>query len=278
MIAHRRPPGDPFAAWLDRWTLLPDGVPILTFGCSLLPVRHGDTPAMLKIAHESEERLGAELMVWWNGRGAAPVLAHEGEALLMERAMGTRSLDDLSRSGAVGDDEACRTLCEAIALLHAPRPETPPALIPLETWFAPLLDGHGRYDGITTVCAETARALFTERREPAVLHGDVHHGNVLDFGERGWLAIDPKGLHGDRAFDYANLFRNGDIDTTGRPGERFARRLDMVSAAAGLERQRILHWTMAFAGLSSVWLRDDGDNADDDLFIATLCLSASGYA
>lgn len=30
------------------------------------------------------------------------------------------------------------------------------------------------------------------------LHGDLHHGNVLDFGASGWLAIDPKGLKGER--------------------------------------------------------------------------------
>lgn len=210
-------------------------------------------------------------MVWWNGRGAAPVLAHEGEALLMERAMGTRSLKDLSYSGREGDDEVCRILCRAIAALHVPSTEPLPELIPLETWFVPLLDGHRRYGGITTVCAETARALFAERREPVALHGDVHHGNVLDFGDRGWLAIDPKALQGDRAFDYANLFRNGDVGTGARAGERFARRLDVVSKAGGLERRRLLHWTMAFAGLSSIWLRDDGDNADDDLSIIGLC-------
>jgi aminoglycoside/hydroxyurea antibiotic resistance kinase len=41
-----------------------------------------------------------------------------------------------------------------------------------------------------------------------VLHGDLHHGNVLDFGLRGWLAIDPKGLLGERGFDFANIFTN----------------------------------------------------------------------
>lgn len=44
----------------------------------------------------------------------------------------------------------------------------------------------------------------------AVLHGDLHHGNVLDFGPLGWLAIDPKGLHGESGFDYANILSNPD--------------------------------------------------------------------
>ena len=47
-------------------------------------------PAMLKVATEPEERRGADTMIWWGGDGAAHVLAHEGDALLMERAMGQR--------------------------------------------------------------------------------------------------------------------------------------------------------------------------------------------
>ena len=48
------------------------------------------------------------------------------------------------------------------------------------------------HGGILVRCAQTARALLAQPREVGVLHGDLHHGNVLDFGVRGWLAIDPK--------------------------------------------------------------------------------------
>ena len=230
---------------------------------------------MLKVAHEAEERFGALLMAWWNGNGAAAVLAHEDEALLMERATGRRSLAILARSG--GDEETTCILCAAVAALHAPRSEPPPDLIPLATWFEALLSGHARYGGLAGLCARTARALLAERREPAVLHGDVHHGNVLDFGERGFLAIDPKGLVGDRAFDYANLFRNPDIATATRDG-RFARRLAVVGDVAGLERRRLLRWVLALAGLSSVWLRDDGAAADDDLTIMEIAAAELAFA
>lgn len=64
---------------------------------------------MLKIAVEAEERWGAALMVWWGGEGAVRVLAHEGEALLLERASGEDSLVEMSRNGR--DDEASRIIC-----------------------------------------------------------------------------------------------------------------------------------------------------------------------
>ena len=51
---------------------------------------------------------------------------------------------------------------------------------------------------ILVLRAETAQALLADPRERSVLHGDLHHDNALDFGARGWRAIDPKGLIGER--------------------------------------------------------------------------------
>jgi streptomycin 6-kinase len=85
-----------------------------------------------------------------------------------------------------------------------------------------------------------------------VLHGDIHHGNILDFRERGWLAIDPKGVIGERGFDYANLFCNPDYETAAAPG-RLRRQVEIVANAAGLEQRRLLEWVLAWAGLSAAW-------------------------
>jgi len=66
-----------FSDYLERWGLTPDGDPIVTHTSRLLPVRQGGVPAMLKVALHAEEKRGNLLMTWWNGQGAAPVLAHE---------------------------------------------------------------------------------------------------------------------------------------------------------------------------------------------------------
>ena len=67
-----------FDEYLARWALTPDGDPIVTPFSRLLPVRRHGAPAMLKIALEAEEKLGSRLMVWWDGQGAARVLAQVG--------------------------------------------------------------------------------------------------------------------------------------------------------------------------------------------------------
>ena len=103
----------------------------------------------------------------------------------------------------------------------------------------------------------------------------MHHNNVLDFGERGWLAIDPKGLVGERAFDYANLFCNPDPKTATAPGT-LARRAAIVADAAGLERRRLLQWVLAYSGLSTAWSFEDGGGAESVLTIATQAAALRG--
>lgn len=50
------------AYWLARCTLEADGKPLKTHSSLLLRVRRDGVPAMLKIAHERQERCGARLM------------------------------------------------------------------------------------------------------------------------------------------------------------------------------------------------------------------------
>src|SRR6185437_4930884 len=113
-----------FEPYLSRWRLESDGEPILTRSSRLLPVRMGGMPAMLKIAIEPDEKFGGLLMAWWDGQGAARVFEHEGDALLMERAMGSGtgagmgSLLEMALSGR--DDEASRIICLVVTRRHPP--------------------------------------------------------------------------------------------------------------------------------------------------------------
>jgi streptomycin 6-kinase len=86
--------------YLSGWDLIPEGNPIVTNSSRLLPVRYRGKPAMLKLATEEEERLGGVLMEWWDGDGAARVLARDDNALLLERAEGTASLAEMHALGA----------------------------------------------------------------------------------------------------------------------------------------------------------------------------------
>jgi Aminoglycoside/hydroxyurea antibiotic resistance kinase len=87
-----------FETYISRWNLVPDGNPVVTRSGRLLPVRRCGELAMLKLVTEAEERSGALLMEWWDGDGAARVLARDDNALLLERAEGIASLADVARA------------------------------------------------------------------------------------------------------------------------------------------------------------------------------------
>jgi streptomycin 6-kinase len=270
--------GSLFAPYLTRWALVADGTPITTHASHLLPVRRHGRAAMLKLAMSAEEQAGGAVLQWWGGEGAAEVFARDADAILMERAKGAASLTEMAHAGR--DDEACHILCAVAARLHAPRLASPPPVVPLAQMFRDLDIAAAKHGGVFARSAETARTLLASPREVCVLHGDVHHDNVLDFGARGWRAIDPKALIGERGFDFANIFTNPDLADLSRPvatdPARFARRVAVVSEAACVAPARLLQWIVAWTGLSASWFLDDDDTAHAaiDLRIAELALAA----
>jgi streptomycin 6-kinase len=263
-------PSEVFGSYIERWALEPEGEPIITRSSHLLPVRWRGRPAMLKIARDAEERAGARLMRWWGGCGAAGVYAEADDAILLERAESRCSLFHMAMTGS--DDLATRTICRTVAILHLPRPMHLPELVPLAKWFEALAPAARAHGGIFEASSSAARFLFADPRPSAVLHGDIHHGNILHFGERGWLAIDPKGLLGEPGYDYANLFCNPELAVVTTPG-RLQKQLAVVVQESQLEPRRILHWVLAYAGLSAAWFLNSGESPQSNLMVAAIAAS-----
>lgn len=167
-----------FDEYLKRWGLTIDGDAFVSLNGNLLPVRQHGIPAMLKISQVAEEQAGGQLMAWWDGQGAAPVLAHDDKALLMVRAQGPASLMQMVSDGR--DDEATRILCAVAAQLHAPVAKPIPALVPLEQWFEALWDAAAMHGGILEHCARTARELLAAPRDITVLPLATIRGGAID--------------------------------------------------------------------------------------------------
>ena len=253
------------ARLMARWGLQADGPAFRTHASTLVPVRRDGLAAMLKLAHSLEEARGGRLMAWWAGRGAAPVLARHGPALLMARASG-RTLAE------VDDDAATRVIVAIADRLRDRGSEPVPRLVPLRRWFRALEPAAARHGGVLAACAEVADVLLDDPREVGLLHGDLHHGNVLDFGGAGWLAIDPKGLWGERAFEFATLMRNPDPGRALAPG-RMARQVALVAGLTGIGPARLLDWVAAVAGLAAAWTLSDGGDPTPDLAVARMALA-----
>ena len=245
-----------------QWELTPTGDGFSTPSSHLQPVSRRGERAMLKVARIEEEANGCRLLAWWNGHGAAPIFEHDDQAVVL--AWGGDSLATLSTSGS--DELATRILCDVAAQLHAVSRQTfadrPAGLIPFDEWFRSLFERAGT-PGFYARSAALARRLMneTEPSDLVVLHGDLHHGNVLDFGERGWLAIDPKYLVGHRVFDYTNILCNPDRALA---EAQFDRRIELITELAGIDETALLQWTVAWTGLSASWFAADGATDDEE--------------
>ena len=105
--------------------------------------------------------------------------------------------------------------------------------------------------------------LSASQRTTMLLHGDLQHYNVLLDDERGWLAIDPKGVVGELEYELGALLRN----PVEQP-ELFAnpatvnRRLVTLTTLLHLDHTRALHWSFAQAVLSAIWDVEDGYNLE----------------
>jgi streptomycin 6-kinase len=111
--------------------------------------------------------------------------------------------------------------------------------------------------------ADEARAVLQQLLGTApasvVLHGDLHHGNLLR-GPDGWVAIDPHGLVGDPAYDAGPLFFNPSALDVAHLVDR---RLDVLVAVLGIDRDRLRRWGFVRAVLSAAWTWEDDGYVDE---------------
>ena len=162
-------------------------------------------------------------------------------------------------------DDAAAT--ETLATLISRTSGLPaPAELPrIATWFAdlPQLERQplaGVDAAIVGQARAVADALATRPAEERLLHGDLHHDNVLaPAATSHWTVIDPKGVVGDPAHECAALFRNGLGGTTPAHLPRILRtRLSILADVTGFEPQRIAGWGFAQTVLSCCWAAQAG--------------------
>ena len=196
----------------------------------------------------------------FGGAGMVRALDYRDGAMLLERLEPGHTLAPTALAG--GDDEATGILA---ALIGALRPAEPPAGTPTLHARAEAFGWYAASDDtqIDPALIAQARAEFTalldSQHKPRLLHGDLHHYNVLRDANRGWLAIDPKGLVGELEYEIGAALRNpfvqpdllADPRTIERRVTRFARDL-------ALDGERILRWAFAQAVLAAIWEVQEG--------------------
>ena len=244
--------------------------------------RRDGSPVVLKISFDDigmiPEMAALQLA---GGEGFVRLLEVEpdGHAFLMERAVPGDMLIDHP------NDEAATRIAARVMLASwraAPDGHPFPTVADwgrgFERMRARFHGGTGPLPSDLTSRAEQLFAnLVASSAESVVLHGDLHHYNVLRHGA-GWLAIDPKGVVGEPTYEVGALMRNRlpDLNDAARARRLLLRRIRIIADETGLDHDRMRRWTIAQALLSAWWtIEDAGDVADaqDVIQVAELLLT-----
>ncbi len=266
-----------------HWSLrlLPHFEP-LSYNFVAPALRQDGTEVVLKLGVPNNElRSEIKALRIYAGRGAARLYEADAEsgALLIEHLRPGIPLVEL------GDDQkateiAARIMPELWRPFSDPRgiaklfehseKEDPWGLKTVEDWALGLKRLRQRYNGGTgpfpTNLVEKAEVLLAEliasTDTQVVLHGDLHHWNILSAQRQPWLTIDPKGVVGDPAFEVAAWMHNptDELHTWPNLGRIQSRRLDQFSEILGLDRQRLLGWSLAQCVLSAWWCVEDNSS------------------
>lgn len=110
---------------------------------------------------------------------------------------------------------------------------------------------------------ELFSGLCATQRAVRLLHGDLHHYNVLSDHAAGWVVIDPWGAIGEVEFELGAALRNP-IDPPHLLTNRRAleRRLRIYETRLTIDAERALTWAFAMTVLAILWPFDEKTGLD----------------
>src|SRR5262249_40710442 len=265
----------------QRWslTLLPPYP--LSFNYVAPAIRAHGTPVVFKAGMHEDTQTEIGALRHCDGHGMVQLVEADRErgVFVLERLA-----PGVSLVGMEDDERATAIAAEVMRELW----RGPAAALPagdsfpnITDWIAGMQRMRGHFGGTTgpfpLALGEQDEALVEEllasHAAPVLLHGDLHHDNILSAQRAPWLAIDPKGVVGEPAYEVGALLRNWlpTLLAMPDPARVMARRVDQLAEALGIERYRIRGWGLAQAVLSAWWtIEDEGSGWEPTIACAEL--------
>jgi streptomycin 6-kinase len=248
---------------LSRWDCTPDGNWMHGEVGVIVPVRRTSEPLVMKVSFTHPGNVHEpDAYEVWAGRGAVRMYerADEQYAMLLERAHPT-TLRDSGADVAVVGGQTSRLLSVPA---HGPRSQALPRLQDrADEWASELQKDVAEFSEVLPdLVVARAFAVIDDlvREQPDVLiHGDLHHRNILSADREPWLAIDPKGLIGDPAYDAVTFLKARTLVLM--QGDLLAgleRELAAYCEAAELDQARVRRWIQLELVRTAYWLRRYG--------------------
>lgn len=245
--------------YLQKWELKSEGpVDNLSYNYVVKVTDSNDTPLILKFGVPNfDTRNEMVTLQAYNGGGCARLVKSDTEngVMLLERLVPGRMLS--------AENDEMVVLENFIKVWKAIRRPVPDGTSTpsLTHWFEGLTRYRNAGEGLISrehvqLAEEFFQQVMGTSEGPELLHGDLHHENIIYSEEKGWLAIDPKGVAGDPYFDVVSFLIN-QLESKADPKSTLKLRVDTISEQMGLDRQRLLRAAIALGTLYACWGVED---------------------
>ncbi|GAA2452585.1 aminoglycoside phosphotransferase family protein [Streptomyces pulveraceus] len=248
---------------LGRWACVPDGEAMHGGVGLIVPVRRPvEGAAVMKVSFPHPGNVHEpDAFTAWGGRGA--VLLYERDdahfAMLLERARPSTLAE------AEEGDELVRVAGRLSRRLAVPAPPGLPRLRErADAWEGQLLRNAEELSHVLSryavdAAVATVRELCHDQPD-TLIHGDLHARNILRADREPWLAVDPKGYVGDRAYDGGLLLktRAPALLESGDLRRALRRTLRVFAEAAEIDPERVRRWAQLHAVQAAFWGRRHG--------------------
>jgi streptomycin 6-kinase len=191
----------------------------------------------------------------FSGYGTVRLLEEAPGLLLLERVLPGISLTSYF---PFHEEESVFIVCELIKRLYqAPLPSS--GVFPsVEDWLK-ILDENNDipFQYLGKACSLKNELLAT-MASPCLLHGDLHHDNILQ-GRARWMAIDPKGVMGEPAYEAATFIRNPlkELIDHSNVDSIIQQRIKHFSQALPVKEKRLKEWCFVQSVLAWAWALED---------------------
>lgn len=240
-------------------------------------IRVDGSSAVLKVGFPEDKEFQSETdaLEVYDGDAAAKLYEKDIEmtAILIERVN-----PGLPLSLEEDDDKATRILAKMMKLLWKPLPESY-TFPTVADWVKGIQRFKVQISEESSIpwyyidkADEYFRELIETSSQPMLLHGDLHHDNVLSSHRSGWLVIDPKGVAAEPAYETAAMIRNPQKQMKNSPSlkNKLERRIRVMADELQFDSERIYKWCYAQTVLSAIWSFEDRENVKKTVQIAEI--------
>lgn len=263
----------------DRWHLT-IGPPVhnLSFNYVASAVLADGTEVMIKTGLTDEFPAQPKMLQHVNGSGMVRLLTYDEtlKAMLMERLRPGVSLRTVKN-----DELAMQIAADVMRKIWHPLPQGHYPFPTVSDWGQAFTHVRQRYQGGTgpfpSAMFDKAEKIYAElcksMTNVVLLHGDLHQDNILAAKHETWVAVDPKGVIGEPAYEIGAILRNfwPDILTHPNPAALTKHRIDQLAEILGFDRERVYLWGFSQAVLSSLWgIEETGKLELEGLYFAEL--------